>query len=183
MKLTKKEKIEKAKALADALKQAPHLFFTEFQGLKFQEIDELRAKLRPLRCRYAVVKNSLIRYALKNAGVDGVDPKLLKGPVGMVVSEGEDPIAAAKILATFAKQFPLLKIKAGFVGAKWMSPADCQKLSSLGSKPELLAKLVGTLYSAVSQSAGVLQAPLREFVGVLAALEEKKKKESGSAAA
>lgn len=183
MKLTKKEKIEKSKAVADALKKAPHLFFTEFQGLKFVELDELRAKLRPLRCRYAVVKNSLVRYALKNAGIDGVDPKLLKGPVGMVVADGDDPVAPVKILAAFAKQFPLLKIKAGFVGAKWMTPADCQKLSTLGSRPELLAKLAGTLYSAVSQSAGVLQAPIRDFVYVLAALEDKKKKESGAAAA
>src|SRR5207302_1128135 len=182
MKKTKNEKIEQSKAVAESLKKAPHLFFTEFQGLKFVELDELRAKLRPLKCRYAVVKNSLVRYALKNAGVDGVDPKLLKGPVGMVVSDSDDPVAPAKVLAAFAKQFPLLKIKAGFVGAKWMSPADCQKLSTLGSRPELLAKLAGTLYSAVSQSAGVLQAPIRDLVLVLAALEDKKKKEGPAAA-
>lgn len=182
MKLTKNEKIEKAKILAESLKKAPHLFFTEFQGLKFVELDELRAKLRPLRCRYAVVKNSLIRYALKNAGVDGADEKLLKGPVGIVVSESEDPVAAAKVLATFAKQFPQLKIKAGFVTQKWMTPAQCQQLSTLGSRPELLAKLAGTLYSAVAQSAGVLQAPIRDLVLVLSALEAQKK-QAGSAAA
>jgi large subunit ribosomal protein L10 len=180
MKQTKAQKFETSKTVAQALKKAPHLFFTEFQGLKFVELDELRAKLRPLKCRYAVVKNSLIRYALKDAGIDGVDPKLLKGPVGMVVSDTDDPVAPAKVLAAFAKQFPLLKIKAAFVGAKWMTPSDCQKLSTLGSRPELLAKLAGTLYSAVSQSAGVLQAPIRDFVYVLAALEEKKKKETGA---
>ena len=89
---------------------------------------------------------------------------------------------SSKVVAAFSKQFPLLKIKAGFVGAKWMTPSDCQKLSTLGSRPELLAKLAGTLYSAVAQSAGVLQAPIRDFVLVLAALEEKKKKEAGTAA-
>ena len=52
-------------------------------------------KLRPLRCKFSVAKNSQIRYALKNAGIDGIDPKLLKGPVGLVVAEGEDPVAAA----------------------------------------------------------------------------------------
>lgn len=182
MKLTKNQKIEKSRELAEALKKSPHLFFTEYQGLKFQELAELRGKLRPLRCRYAVVKNSLIRYALKNAGVDGVSPALLKGPVGMVVAEDDDPVAAAKVLAAFAKQFPLLKVRAGFVGRKWMTPSECERLSALGGRPELLAKLVGALYSAVSQSAGVLQAPLRDFVLVLRALEEKKK-ESGVAAA
>jgi large subunit ribosomal protein L10 len=183
MKLTKAEKIEKAKTLAAQLQKAPHLFFTEFQGLKFVELDELRGKLRPLGCRYAVVKNSLIRYALKNAGVDGIDPKLLKGPVGLVVADGEDPVAAAKVLTTFAKQFPLLKIRAGFVSQKWMTPADCQTLSTLGSKPELLAKLAGVLYSTVSQSAGVLQAPIRDMVLVLKALEEQKKSQPAAAAA
>ena len=178
MKLTKKEKSEKSKVLADVLKKAPHLFFTEYQGLKFIELDELRGKLRPLKCRFAVVKNSLIRYALKNAGVDGIDPKLIKGPIGMVVAETEDPVAPAKVLAAIAKQFPFLKVKAGYVSRKWMTPGECQKLSTIGSKPELASKLVGALYAAVSQSAGVLQAPIRDFVLVLAALEDKKKKEA-----
>ncbi len=183
MKLTKTEKMDKSKALALELKDAPHLFITEFQGLKFVELDELRNKLRPLHCRYAVVKNSLIKYALKNAGIEGADPKLFKGPLGMVVSESEDPVAAAKVLAAFSKQFPLLKVKAGFVSKKWMTPAECQTLSTIGSKPELLAKLAGALYSAVAQSAQVLQAPIRDMVQVLKALEEKKSKESGAAAA
>lgn len=181
MKHTKNQKIEKAKTLGVSLGKAPHLFFTEFQGVKFVELYELRGRLRPLRCKYSVVKNSLIRHALKNAGIDGVDPKLLKGPVGLVVAEGEDPVAAAKVLSAFAKDFPLLKIKAGYVGGQWMTAAECVKLSTLGTRPEILAKLVGTLYTAVSQSAGVLQAPLRDFVLVLKALEEKKK--AGSAAA
>lgn len=183
MKKTKNEKIEKSKILADALKKAPHLFFTEFQGMKFGELDELRSKLRPLKCRYAVIKNSTIRYALKNAGIDGIDAKLLKGPVGMVVADNDDPVGPAKVLAAISKQYPLLKVKAGFVGAKWMTPADCQKLSMLGSRPELLGALVGTLYSAVAQSASVLAAPIRDMVLVLKALEEKKSKESAAAAA
>ncbi len=178
MKLTKTEKIEKSKKLAEKLQAAPHLFLTEYQGLKFQELDELRAKLKPLHCRYAVVKNSLVRYALKNAGLDAADAKLLKGPVGLVVSEGEDPVAPAKVLAAFAKQYPFLKVKAGVVSRQWMTPADCQKLATLGSKPELLAALAGALYSAVAQSAGVLQAPLRDMVLVLKSLEQKRQGEA-----
>ncbi len=182
MKLTKNEKIEKSKALAEALKKAPHLFFTEFQGLKFKELDELRGKLRPLRCRYAVIKNSQIKYALKNAGVDGVDPKLLKGPLGIVVSENEDPVAPAKVLAAVAKQFPLLKVKAGFVGAKWMTPADCAKLATLPGKQELMGKIVNVVYSVISSSVAVAQAPTRDLVMVVKALADKKSKEGAAAA-
>jgi large subunit ribosomal protein L10 len=95
-----------------------------------------------------------------------------------VVSESEDPVAPARVLAAFSKQFPFLKIKAGFVGQQWMTPAECWTLSTLGSRAELLAKLAGTFYSVVAQTAGVLQAPLREVVGVLVALEGERKKEA-----
>ena len=110
---------------------------------------------------------------------EGTPPRsILKGPLGLVVSDSDDPVAPAKVLAAFAKQYPLLKVKAGLVSQKWMTPADCQKLSTLGSKPELLAKLAGALYSAVAQSAGVLAAPIRDMVLVLKALEDKRTGES-----
>lgn len=181
-KLTKPEKIEQSKVLAEALKKAPHLFFTEYQGMKFVELDELRSKLRPLHCRYAVVKNSLIKYALKNAGVDGVDPKLLKGPLGMVVADTDDPVAPAKVLAALSKQYPQLKVKAGFVGAKWMTPAECAKLSTLPGKQELMGKVVNVVYSVVSSAVAVVQAPTRDAVMVVKALADKKQKEGAAAA-
>jgi len=181
-KLTKDEKIEQSKALAEALKKAPHLFFTEYQGMKFGELDDLRNKLRPLHCKYAVIKNSLVKYALKNAGVDGVDPKLLKGPIGMVVADNEDPVAPAKILAALSKQYPNLKVKAGYVGAKWMTPADCAKLSTLPGKQELMGKVVNVVYSVVSNAVAVVQAPTRDAVMVVKALAEKKQKEGAAAA-
>ena len=182
MKLTRNQKTEKSKAWAEQLKAAPHLFFTEYQGLKFKELDELRAKLRPLHCRYAVVKNSLVRFALKNAGLEGADAKLLKGPVGMVVSESEDPVAPAKVLAAFAKQFPKLKLKAGLVSQKWMTPAECQYLSTLGSRQEMLGKAVSVIYNVIIQPLAVMQAPARDVLMVVKALEQKKS-ESGVAAA
>lgn len=182
MKLTKQQKIETSKALAEKLKAAPHLFFTEFQGLKFVELDELRAQLRPLKCRHAVVKSSLVRYALKNAGIDGVDPKMLKGPVGLIVADNDDPVAPAKVVAALAKKFPQLKIRAGYVSQKWMTPAECDTLSKLPSKQELMGKIVGLLYTLVSQPVAIAQAPTRDMVLVVKALENKLK-ESGAAAA
>jgi large subunit ribosomal protein L10 len=182
MKLTKQEKIESSKVLAEKLKAAPHLFFTEFQGMKFVELDELRMQLKPLKCRHAVVKSSLIKYALKNAGIDGVDPKMLKGPVGLIVADNDDPVAPAKVIATLAKKFPQLKVRAGYVSQKWMTPADCESLSKLPSKQELMGKIVGLLYTLVSQPVAIAQAPTRDMVLVVKALENKLK-ESGAAAA
>lgn len=182
MKLTKQQKIESSQALAEKLKAAPHLFFTEFQGMKFVELDELRAQLRPLKCRHAVVKSSLIRYALKNAGIDGVDPKMLKGPVGLIVSDNDDPVSPAKVVSTLAKKFPQLKMRAGYVSQKWMSPSDCDKLAKLPSKQELMGKVVGLLYTLVSQPVAIAQAPTRDMVLVVKALENKLKSEGAAAA-
>ena len=134
MKLTKQQKKDTSAAMAEKLKAAPHLFFTEFQGMKFVELDELRMQLKPLKCRHAVVKSSLIKYALKNAGIDGIDAKMLKGPVGLIVADNDDPVSPAKVLAQLGKKFPQLKIRAGYISAKWMTPADCIKLSTLPSK-------------------------------------------------
>ena len=71
MKLTKQQKREVAKQMAEALRKAPHLYLTQYQGLKFIELAELRKKLKPVSCKYRVVKNSLMGYALKDAGIDG----------------------------------------------------------------------------------------------------------------
>ena len=183
MKQTKQQKIAAAKELAKLLGKSPNLYITQYQGLKFVELAQLRGKLKPFKCKYQVVKNSLIANALKEAGVPAnPDAKLLKGPVGIIIAPGTDPVSAVKTLVAFAKEFPLMKVKAGFVNDQWLSAADCTKLSTIGTKPELLSKLAGTMYAAVAQSAGVLAAPIRDFVLVLRALEDKKQKEPAPAA-
>ncbi len=175
MNLTKPQKIEKAKELGVELKGASHLYFTEYQGLKFNELAELRKKLKPFKCSYSIVRNSIVRHALKNAGMDGgADADMLKGPVALALGSDEDPVAAARVLAAFSKEFPKLKIKAGFVENQWMSAEGCMQLSMIGTKPELLTGLACALYSTVSQAAGVLQAPIRDLALILKALSEKK---------
>lgn len=169
--------------MAERLKTAPALYFTQYQGLKFVELAELRKKLRPLNYKYSVVKNSLVEYALKDAGISGAAEETFKGPIGLVVGQGTDPVAAIKVLATFAKEFPKLKVRAGYMDGQWLDAAACLKLSTIGTKPELLSMLVGTLYSAVSQAASVLQAPIRDLALTLKALEEQKAKDGAAPAA
>lgn len=176
MKLTRAQKVEKSKTLSERVKTAQHLFFTEYQGLRFQDLQALRDRLRGVRCRYAVMKNSLVRHALGTAGIEGGQAGILKGPVGMAVVEGDDPIVAAKTLAAFGKEFPKLKIKAGFVDRQWISQEDCKTLSSLGSKGEVIAGLAGALYGVGSQLASVLQAPFQDLALLLKAVEEKQEK-------
>ncbi len=181
MKLTRAAKIEKSKELAGDLKAQSQIFLTEYQGLKFVDLAILRGKLRPMGARYSVIKNSLVRNALSNAGIQG-DKALFRGPIGMVTCKTDDPVATAKTLVAFAKDFEKLKIKAAFVGGKWLSAEECKRLSQLASKPEQIAKLAGVLYSAYAQSAWVLSAPLSKLVYALQALETKKKEAAPAAA-
>ena len=164
MKLTKQQKIESSKALAEKLKAAPHLFFTEFQGMKFVELDELRMQLKPLKCRYAVVKNSLVKYALKNAGVDGIDPKMLKGP-GRPDRGGQRRSRRSRQGSRGARQeVPAAQGPRRLRLREVDDAADCDKLSKLPSKQELMGKVVGLVYTLVSQSVAVVQAPTRDAV-------------------
>lgn len=175
MKLTKTQKKEKAKELGKLLKKSPHLYFAGFQGMKFQEMAELRTQLTPLGCGFRVIKNSLLGHALKEAGVKIASDDLLAGPNALLFTQEDDPVSPAKILFKIAKDNENLKIKAGYVGGQWVDASKCKQLSRLGTRPELLTQLAGTLYSAVGQTAWVLAAPMQQLALVLQALQEKKK--------
>ena len=177
MKLTREQKKEASKKLGDIFKDCPVVYFTKYQGLKFQDMAKLRAKLKPLQCSYRIVKNSALTHALKQAGIPdaAAEVKLSEGPNAVLVGKGDDPVAPAKILVQFAKEFPALKIKAGFVDSQWMAPAECERLSKLGTKQEIIGQFACVLYSTLSQSAAVLAAPIRDFALVLKAVEEQKK--------
>jgi len=64
MKLTKQDKKNLSKKLAEELQSAGEIFFTDFKGLKFKEIETLRGKLAPAKCRFRVVRNTIIKHAL-----------------------------------------------------------------------------------------------------------------------
>lgn len=182
-KLTKSAKLEKAQGLAQELKAASYLVFADYQGMKFGDISGLRAKLRPMSCRFRVMKNSLVGHALKNAemggGRAGFPQDLLKGPLALVIAEGGDPSSSAKLLVSFAKEVPQLKLKAAYVQGSWMDSASVRRLAQLPGKNQLLTDLAGVLYSALSQAACVLQAPMRDLVYALKAVEDQKTKGVG----
>lgn len=176
MKATKEQKKTQAKGLAEELKRSSQVFFTEYQGLKFEDLFKLRKGLKPLRCKYRVIKNSLVLHALRDAGIEPESSRvLLTGPVGMVLGGDGDPISSAKALEAFSKQFPRFKFKAGYVGKRWLTSQECSRLSTLGSRPELLRRLAGTLYGALARIVWVLRAPMYDLVGTLRALETQRR--------
>lgn len=175
MNLTKEQKVERSQKLAEEIKQSAGIFFTAYQGLKFTELADLRKNLSDAKCKFRIERNSILDHALKNAGVVISDESLLKGPTAVaILKEGGDVAMSAKGLADFSKKFEAFKIRAGYTEGEWYSEAQVKQLATLGSKEDNISKFAGALYSAVAQSAQVLQAPIRDLAYVLKAVEDSK---------
>jgi len=165
---------QKKKTIAEFEKQAKEakgLVLTGFKGLKTVEFNEMRLKLRPLQSEYHVVKNSLTRIALKNAGMEAL-ANALEGPSAVVIERG-DPLAAIKTVFEFAKTHENVKIQGGFFEGKVLNAAELKAIASLPSREVLLAKLLGTLQAPMVNLVSVLQAPMRDLVGVLDQIAKK----------
>jgi large subunit ribosomal protein L10 len=116
-----------------------------------------------------------------DAGIAGLD-ELFTGPTALAFVSG-DPVEAAKSLREFAKAHPLLVIKGGVFEGKAISAAEVGRLADLESREVLLAKLAGAMKANLSKAAALFQAPLSQAIRTVAALQDKREKDSGSAPA
>jgi large subunit ribosomal protein L10 len=158
MKISKTDKKDLAEKLGKEF-AAKDSFFATFNGMKFKDANGLRDNLRPTKAKFKVMRNTVVSHALTNAALKPGDATLAKGPTAVVTLEDANEITrVAKELVAFAKANPGVKWKGGFYEKNWLTPADMEKLSKIGSKPELLGQLAGTLYSSIAQIRYVLEA-------------------------
>ena len=150
------EKQQVVAELTEKLKNAATGIFVDYRGLSVAEDTELRSKLRAANVEYKVIKNTLCRFAIKEVGLDEIDP-ILNGPTALAISE-EDPVAPAKILADSAKENEKLEIKAGFMDGAVMSLDEIKKLAATPSRETLLATILSSLNAPASNLARLLQA-------------------------
>jgi large subunit ribosomal protein L10 len=178
---TKAQKQEMVTALAARLRRSSTLYVTDFTGLDVAKITQLRRRLRQVGggTDFVVVKNTLARRALADAQVQGLEAHLA-GPTGLVLA-GADPVAAAKVLADFAKEFEKPAIKVGLVDGKTVTPDLVKRLASLPTKHELLAQLGGALQAPMAGFLGALNGVLMNMVGALEALRTKRATDGGGA--
>lgn len=170
--MNKQQKQEQVTEFGTKLSAAPAAFLVDYRGLNVEEVNNLRRKLREVGVEYRVVKNTLLRIAIQETGMKGLDP-YLEGPTAIAIVNGE-PVAPAKVLADFAKDNKKFELKVGCVDGQIFSVDDIQRLSQLPSREVLLAKLLGSLSAPASNLVGVLAAVPRSLVQVLAAIQEKK---------
>jgi len=142
---------------------------TDYRGLTVEQITTLRRRLRPAKARYSVVKNTLLKLAMQEKGLPDLGA-MLEGPSAVLFSEG-DPVEAAKILAAYVKELrkDLPQVKGGFLGARVMTPADVANLATLPPREQILANLLGTLQTPVSNVVTIIGAVLQNLIGTLEA--------------
>ena len=152
---------------------------TEYRGLKVKDLAGLRRTLRSNGGEYKIFKNTLVRLAAKESGLEQLE-NLLEGPTGITFVTG-DAAAVAKSLREYSRTNPLLVIKGGVLGDKVIGPKETVALADLPSREVLLARLAGAMAAPMQQLAGLMQALPRNLAYGLAALRDKKAEEAGGA--
>jgi large subunit ribosomal protein L10 len=131
---------------------------------------ELRRRLKRAGIDYVVIKNTLALRAVNESGLVG---ERLKGPTGLVM--GKDPVAAAKVLTDFAKEFEQKPtVKGGLLEGKSIDSAQVKQLASLPSREQMLAELGAGLQSPMAAFVGALNGLLYMFAGALDALKSQR---------
>jgi large subunit ribosomal protein L10 len=155
--------------LADKLRGSAAFYLTDFSGLNVKSITDLRARLRKAGVEYLVVKNTLAERALQGLDLPDI-AEFFRGPTALVIGK-QDPLAAAKVVADFAKEHDNRPaVKAGIVDRRAVTPEEIGRLAKLPPREQLLAELAGALEAPMAQFAYVLQAKLTEMLGLLEAL-------------
>jgi large subunit ribosomal protein L10 len=136
----------------------------DYSGITVAEDTEMRARLRKENVDYSVVKNTLLRFAAKNTGYDGLDP-ILNGTTALAVHT-TDPVAPARILKEYAsKLVNHFEIKGGFMNGKVLSVDEVIALASIPALPVLQAQLLGTMLAPIASLAVVLKAAAEKLGG------------------
>ncbi|HEY5220182.1 MAG TPA: 50S ribosomal protein L10 [Gemmatimonadaceae bacterium] len=149
------------------LEGANTLYYTDFTGLNVKNMTELRRRLRKAKVEYVVIKNSLALRAVNEAGLIS---QPLRGPTGLVVAK--EPLAAAKVLADFAKendQKPV--VKGGLMDGRTLDAAQVKKLAAMPTRDQMLAELGAGLQSPLAAFVGALNGMMYMFAGALDALK------------
>ncbi len=168
--LAEKQKI--VNELAEQLKKSVSGVLVDYKGITVDSDTKLRAELRKAGVYYAVKKNSIIRLAAKEVGLEGLD-SALSGTTAIAFSEN-DLTAPAKILAKFAETNDKFSIKAGFIEGKVVGATEVDTLAKLPSKEVLVAKFLGGMNAPLTGFVNVLNGNLRGLVVALNAIAEKK---------
>ena len=169
--MAKADKVTAVAEISEQFKSSTATVITEYRGLTVANLAELRRSLGGV-ATYTVAKNTLIKRAAAEAGIEGLDD-LFAGPTAIAFINGE-AVDAAKAIKKFAKDNKALIIKGGYMDGHSLTVAEVEKIADLESREVLLAKLAGAMKGNQAKAVGLFNAPLSQFARLAAALQEKR---------
>ena len=177
--MVRPDKITAVEDISSRFQGSTAAVVTEYRGLTMAQLTALRRSLGDT-ASYRVAKNTLVKLAAQDAGVQGLD-SLLVGPTAIAFIQGE-PVDAAKALRDFAKANQGLVIKGGYMDGRALTVEEVNQLADLESREVLLSKLAGAMKGTMAKAAGLFAAPASQMARLAQALVDKRAEEGGAAA-
>ncbi len=170
---TRAQKQTEVQEFVDGFRAAKSVIFADMAALKVNDASALRRTAKKEDVAVSTAKKTLLRRALKDAGIAAIDVEQLKGSVSMLFGMA-DAVAPAKVLEQFRKDHDNVKVLGGYFESQWMSIDQVKALAKLPSKQELIGQVVGTIAAPLSGFVNVLQGNIRNLVYALGAIKDSK---------
>ena len=164
---------DKRRVVADLnqrMRQSKVAILTRFVGLNVEKMTQLRRELRKAAVEYRVIKNTLLRLAVQGTDKEALGSKI-EGPVAVAWSNA-DPVAPARVLAKFAKDYAPLQILVAYSDGRLWGPAEIQQWVTLPSLEELRGKILGLIQVPASRLVRLLATPGTGLAQVMKAKSE-----------
>lgn len=165
-------KIDKVAELREQVERSAGIYLAEYKGLNVKDVSALRQQVRKVGAEMLVAKNRLLKLAVQGTAAEGLI-EYLQGP-NAVFFCADDPVTPAKTISEFARTHDVMTWKGGYVDGAVVDAAGMVKVSSLPSKQELLASVVGGISAPVSGLVFTLSGLVSDLVFTLEAVADKK---------
>jgi len=170
--INKQQKEVMLQMLKDKMGSSQIIIMADYKGINVDAITKLRRRMQESGSEFKVAKNTIIKIAARELNLADADP-YLEGPTALAFGIN-DPVAPAKVLYDFIKEFKKLEVKGAILEGQVISAEQVKSLANLPSREVLLAQVLGGMQAPMYGFAGALQGLLRNLVYVLDAVREKR---------